>query len=126
MGERLIPAVLKTVVPERVPGVRIPLPPPGNVVVGVFPKGEKILVSRLCLRFISAQDECSARLQMRQRTDGAGGDNSTVMVGSDSPAFLLNLPASWFRGFRISSLFSASTCSSSRTLPVWQCVMPAL
>jgi hypothetical protein len=28
MGERLIPAVLKTVVPERVPGVRIPLPPP--------------------------------------------------------------------------------------------------
>ena len=28
MGERLKPAVLKTVVPERVPGVRIPLPPP--------------------------------------------------------------------------------------------------
>ena len=28
MGEWLIPAVLKTVVPERVPGVRIPLPPP--------------------------------------------------------------------------------------------------
>ncbi len=28
MGERLIPTVLKTVVPERVPGVRIPLPPP--------------------------------------------------------------------------------------------------
>ncbi len=28
MGERLIPAVLKTVVPARVPGVRIPLPPP--------------------------------------------------------------------------------------------------
>ena len=28
MGERLIPAVLKTVVPERAPGVRIPLPPP--------------------------------------------------------------------------------------------------
>ena len=28
MGERLKPAVLKTVVLERVPGVRIPLPPP--------------------------------------------------------------------------------------------------
>ena len=28
MGEWLIPAVLKTVVPEKVPGVRIPLPPP--------------------------------------------------------------------------------------------------
>ena len=28
MGERLKPAVLKTVVPARVPGVRIPLPPP--------------------------------------------------------------------------------------------------
>ena len=28
MGERLKPAVLKTVEPERAPGVRIPLPPP--------------------------------------------------------------------------------------------------
>ena len=28
MGEWLKPAVLKTVEPERVPGVRIPLPPP--------------------------------------------------------------------------------------------------
>ena len=28
LGERLKPAVLKTVVPERVPGVRIPRSPP--------------------------------------------------------------------------------------------------
>ena len=33
MGERLIPAVLKTVVPERVPGVRIPLPPPFHLFI---------------------------------------------------------------------------------------------
>ena len=31
MGERFIPAVLKTVVPEKVPGVRIPLPPPNYI-----------------------------------------------------------------------------------------------
>ena len=36
MGERLIPAVLKTVVPERVPGVRIPLPPPAFAVTGLL------------------------------------------------------------------------------------------
>jgi hypothetical protein len=30
MGERFNPAVLKTVEPERVPGVRIPLPPPDH------------------------------------------------------------------------------------------------
>ena len=35
MGERLIPAVLKTVVPERVPGVRIPLPPPSLTLIGL-------------------------------------------------------------------------------------------
>jgi hypothetical protein len=35
MGERLIPAVLKTVVPERVPGVRIPLPPPFRIIYSI-------------------------------------------------------------------------------------------
>ena len=32
MGERLKPAVLKTVSPERGSGVRIPLPPPVNLI----------------------------------------------------------------------------------------------
>ena len=34
MAERLKAAVLKTAVPERVPGVRIPLPPPLTRLVG--------------------------------------------------------------------------------------------
>ncbi len=38
MGERFNPAVLKTVEPERVPGVRIPLPPPKNICLdGILP-----------------------------------------------------------------------------------------
>ena len=37
MGERLKPAVLKTVVLERVPGVRIPLPPPSFIRVQTTP-----------------------------------------------------------------------------------------
>src|ERR1700679_3912663 len=35
MGERFIPAVLKTVVPEKVPGVRIPLPPPLSHILSI-------------------------------------------------------------------------------------------
>jgi hypothetical protein len=35
VGERLKPAVLKTVGPERVPGVRIPPPPPFSLAVSL-------------------------------------------------------------------------------------------
>ena len=44
MGERLKPAVLKTVVPERAPGVRIPLPPPFCLHSG--PQSSKPFLSR--------------------------------------------------------------------------------
>ena len=45
MGERLIPAVLKTVVPERVPGVRIPLPPPDPFTIKAFQKHNSFAIN---------------------------------------------------------------------------------
>jgi hypothetical protein len=47
MCERLKQAVLKTAVPERVPGVRIPLPPPSLVkstIVFASPRGRETTV----------------------------------------------------------------------------------
>jgi hypothetical protein len=56
MGERLIPAVLKTVVPERVPGVRIPLPPPevfyNQLIIGIVGRfAERRLSSSMAFFF---------------------------------------------------------------------------
>ena len=46
MGEWLIPAVLKTVDGETRPGVRIPLPPPNQIVPIVSRLDERVLVNR--------------------------------------------------------------------------------
>ena len=54
MPERLIGAVLKTVVPSRVPWVRIPLPPP-------FKEPETISFRALCCKNISYNLTCSLR-----------------------------------------------------------------
>ena len=45
MGEWLIPAVLKTVDGETRPGVRIPLPPPNQIVPIVSRLDERVLVN---------------------------------------------------------------------------------
>jgi hypothetical protein len=48
VGERLKPAVLKTVRPERVSGVRIPPPPPSQSHLRQFKNtGSRILSSRV-------------------------------------------------------------------------------
>jgi hypothetical protein len=49
-----------------------------DVGVGVFPEAKEILVGSLGLGLISGQDKRSAELQVRQRTDGIGGDDPAM------------------------------------------------
>ncbi len=50
-----------------------------DVRVGVFPKGEEILVGTLCFGLISRQDESSAQLQARQCAYGVADNDPAVI-----------------------------------------------
>ena len=78
MGERLIPAVLKTVVPERVPGVRIPLPPPLS----------RHYLTAKSNRFqfaIVAADSGYCRLKAHWRNNAAALTSESTQVFSNRP-----------------------------------------
>src|SRR5258707_13465999 len=51
----------------------------GDVLVGVSPELEKILVGRLCLRLISRQNERSAQLQVGECTDRIANHDPAVI-----------------------------------------------
>ena len=50
-----------------------------DVLIGVFPEGEEILVGSLCLGLISRQGERSAQLQARQRVYGVADNDPAVI-----------------------------------------------
>src|SRR6266581_907759 len=79
MAARNAPA--KLVIPRSLQlGVfRLGLLKDRDVGVGVFPKGEEILVGGLCPGLISRQSQRSAQLQMRQCAYRVGTDDAAVV-----------------------------------------------
>jgi hypothetical protein len=90
MGERLIPAVLKTVVPERVPGVRIPLPPPFMVHI---PKDNERRVARPRKRLTALRHQAgklqATKLWQVSKSKAAGALQRFLACRSTRPRPLL-------------------------------------